>query len=772
MHQKQLLTFFIIFFFFHLEIVSGQGLTPGSKREEQHLSENSKEVFKSMDRDSLFQVTKISEKWKEESAVFIAIKSTYSYIRETRADRITELVEKRIKLLDKAAVSELSEFYYYIVSDNSYGVSNNQGFRITKPSGKVIEINTKDAVDVTDQVPDIYKSYYENNPVKFKKIAIPDLQVGDIIDYFIKNEYLKDVVNEVSFDPFVFTLNGTYPIIHQEFDFTVDRGFYINFGFYNNAPSLIEEEAGVDKTGRKRGNLKTYKLIDNQREKISNDFWYDSRRVDPYVKFQVYYETSVTLENTENFIGETGKIKSSVSPLEVQEVITRKVESNKEGSELLTNQEVSKEMARQIERYLRSIKGVSNEKLAEIAYCYFRFLFTNKYNHPVRYFSSIESTTRSATVLENKTISETIFVRTLLDVFKDREIKAEIAVLVPKSIGTTKDILLSDDYVLGVKVDGSDKILFPFDNYSTVRYSNPDLDGAEGYTFTPVRNKRINTTNEIKIPSSDYKENIYRTNTEVDIDGKFDLIKVKRKNSKSGFFKNESSPILLLTYDFLSNDLHKYDPDIYQNQLKEDASSGSANSRKAEEKRKEVSNNEEISNEVMQIMKNNLKNEFEDIGSLNNFYVTESGRTDSTPLIYSEEFMLKNLINKAGSNYSFNIGKLIGNQMKLSENYLKRNNEINFPFARMIRNEIAVNLPDGYYADGLDDLTFNIENESASFKSSAEMQGSKIYIKVEKIYKKSTDKKENWKNWTDMLETAYTFSQKKVILRKGNSFKK
>jgi hypothetical protein len=71
------------------------------------------------------------------------------------------------------------------------------------------------------------------------------------------------------------------------------------------------------------------------------------------------------------------------------------------------------------------------------------------------------------------------------------------------------------------------------------------------------------------------------------------------------------------------------------------------------------------------------------------------------------------LLSKAGRNYLFEAGKLIGGQIKLEPNELtERKSDIWLSYARTIQNNITIALPAGYTADGLQDLNMNVDNES------------------------------------------------------------
>jgi hypothetical protein len=136
-------------------------------------------------------------------------------------------------------------------------------------------------------------------------------------------------------------------------------------------------------------------------------------------------------------------------------------------------------------------------------------------------------------------------------------------------------------------------------------------------------------------------------------------------------------------------------------------------------------------------------------------------------LRYKEKFSLKKLISKAGRNYIFEAGKLIGGQLKLEASEMKeRQTDIWIPSAITIENRISIIIPEGYLVDGLDELNINIDNASGTFISTAAVTDNKLLITTKKVYKNTFDKKEAWPNYIAFLEPAYKLSQAKIVLKK------
>jgi len=695
--------------------------------------------------DKKFDVTAIPDKWKKESAVVIYQKQEYSYLRNNKVVEVDEIVRKRIKLIDKAAVKEFSELFYIKGSEGS-----EVGVSIVKADGKKVKVSTDKAVEVSEGIPQFYKAYYLYLE-KYYKLAIPDLEPGDILDYFYYNHReISNATIEYAFAPFTFTLSSTYPILSQAFTFKVDRGFFINFNSYNGAPALKEGEAGTDLHGRKRAMIKQYELTDSDREKLPKDIWNYKFRTSAVVKFQVMYESGGNKDDANAFIGEIGEAKETVTPEEVQKFIGNKVRD-----------EIGTDYAGDVLSYLnKKMPHETNpEKIARAAYYYLRYKFLDYY-----YVTSL-ALTYDKDRMDYFTADDYKFASILLQVFKKKEITAEVVATVPRSQGTLKDLLLRNELSIFIRVKskGNDLYLFPFHNHSTFDYSDDDLEGVEGIAFTPVRNPKVFNYKKVNIPVTDSKKNLFACSEEVTLDDQFENISIKKTSSMTGLYKSPSSSGLYLhNYDYLTDEQRKYNP-----KFKESSVQRGNKTKVAEEKRKKESAKEDKEKAQMDRLKSDLEEDF-DVVSYDNYEVLNPGRFDEDPVLkYKEEFKVKGLVNKAGKNYIFEIGKLIGKQIELKEEDMKRTTDVYLSFAKTITNEISVTLPAGYKAEGLNEMNFNVDNECCAFISTAKQEGNVVKISTQKIYKKNFEKKENWGKMSEALEAAYKFTQKKVILKKA-----
>src|SRR5258706_13963138 len=144
---------------------------------------------------------------------------------------------ERVKINDKAALDDYSTLEYQKKLDKTVSayfikVYNKMdtyiGAKIIKPDGKEIIVNTEEEVLTKDE-----------NKKKEGKLAIPDLQVGDILDYYLRTEKLQELSPEIQ-GPYTFFLGGDYPILYQSIRLQLDEKTGVEYVSANGAPALRE----------------------------------------------------------------------------------------------------------------------------------------------------------------------------------------------------------------------------------------------------------------------------------------------------------------------------------------------------------------------------------------------------------------------------------------------------------------------------------------------------------------------------------------------------
>ncbi len=716
-----------------------------------------------------FKVTAIPEEWKNESAVIIGMKEEYLFRRQVARGRVTagvlisEFIHKRIKLQDKNAVEKFSTFYYVTM-----GTDGNAVYKVIKNSGNSVDIDMKSAIEEEQDVPDMYKPIYYKMKVKSMKIAIPDLEVGDIIDYTVNSSLNWDMKTEgINFTPFIFSLSNNYPTIYQQYRFTMANGMKVKYRSYNGAPNIkFDPKASV--YGDNESYL-SYFFLDKDREKTLEERWSYELRNTPSVKFRVVF---LDYEPGDRSLGEATVDRSG---LDIEQVYKRYVGA------AMYNTTVTTSLVAYTTQYLAKKKADGLLKsdadiVKECYYCLRKVFLEMYYKGPVhseleKYFTGkrlykkiLKAEEKNGQKKEEREDEVRMNAVTFATAFRTslaaQGIQSELFVYVPRTLGTWRDAIFMEelDFVMKVKLKDKSYYLEAINNFESFGTAHSYLENAEGYS---IRYDEAESYYKTSVPASAASSNLAREVFTVNFTDAMDNIKVERISSYLG---TEKSPLIgkaNLDRDYLKADFEKYYAEPLSKAKKKDDSPSTPDTKY------EYTDKDEQVKERRSLFEKELRNDL-DVDQYNDFELLQNGRSGDTAILqFKEKFSVKKLISKAGKNYIFEAGKLIGGQIKLEPNEMKaRQTDIWIPAARTIENSITINIPAGYTVDGLEDLNMNIDNSSGSFVSAAKVNDNILIITTKKIYKNNFDKKENWQNYIAFLEPAYKLSQAKIVLKK------
>jgi Domain of Unknown Function with PDB structure (DUF3857) len=717
-----------------------------------------------------FNVTDIPDKWKTESAVIIGQKTEYLFSRLSLSKtsavvRIQEYIHKRIKLQDKNSLEKFSTFYYVTMGRDGQAV-----YKVIKAGGKEVNIDMKNAIEEEKDMPAIYKPIFFKMNIKSMKIAIPDLEVGDIIDYTLKSTLDWDLRQDgIEFSPFIFSLANTYPTLYQQYKFTMADGMKVRYRAYNGAPN-IKFDAKSSVYGDKNSYL-SYYFLDKDREKSTEERWSLDYRNTPTVKFRV-----VLLADNDQDSKGLGQATVDRSGLDIDQVYRRYA-----GAAAYMTPTVSSLVGYTTE-YMAKKKAdgslkTDNDIIRETYYCMRKVFLEMYYKGPVHsdlekymtgkklYKKVLAAEKKDVTSQKEEKedeirINSVTFATALRVALAAQGIQSELYVYVPRKLGTWHDAIFMEelDFILRVRSKGKMYYLEAFNNFDAFATPYPYMENAEGYA---IGYQEANQYFRATIPPSTVTDNIEHQDYVLTLSDAMDLIRAERTSSYLGSVKQGRIEQANMDRSYLS-----YDFDKYYNEPK-----------KAAKKKDEVviesstryddPDKDERVKERKELFEKDLKEDY-DIDKYEDFELIKDGRYGDTAwLQYKEKFTIKKLLSKAGRNYIFEVGKIIGDQIKLDEDELtNRQTDIWVPFARTIENNITWTIPKDYTVDGIADLNISVDNESGAFVSTAKIDGDKLLITTRKLYKKSFDKKESWPNYVAFLEAAYKFSQAKVVLKK------
>ncbi len=689
------------------------------------------------ENDQYAELPTIPDKWKDESAIIILSDYDYYYFKGNKALNTFLITRKIIKLNDQASVNAFSEF-------DKLGQNKELIVKIIKPDGSVNVIDVdKEKVESSESDGTIpIAGGFIRKFAKKSKLAIPDLEIGDIIDFCIYYKEREPIIGVLEAPSIRDVISGEYPIMNYELDIHSKKDFFISIKTENGAPQPMD-------ISPEKGKNKRYSFKMKDIEKIDPIMWEYTLLDAPYVKFQIALEKD---KRTEAFVGEEKfKIKDNVTDEEVLNYYKgiTVFDHGYKGSD----------------KYLKD-KDFSKKQRIEEAYYYMRQYYLNQFiEAAVAYQNDLTVDNPFQFYAFPKYITKELkFINYYASFLREEKIPFEMIAAIPRSQGKIDDLLFPDDITLFLKINlNPEKPLYvsQFGNHTNFNYIPYYLEGNEAYSLETGKGHRLETIKKVMIPVSDYKRN--NSNQQYDItfvDG-FEKIKVFRKSELKGHNKVREINDRLNSLNFTEEDHAKYNTKRLYDRLKK-----KRNKKKYEKefpafKEKIVSVQKESYQESLE---EELDFKIEDFS----FEVLETGRYNiGDVLSYKEEFLATNdLLKRAGPNYLFEIGKFIGGQIAIEEKDKGREEDIRMTYPRSFNNTINLTIPEGYEIAGLDKLDVEIKNETGGFTSNHTLEGNKLTINTFKYYTHNYEPNTNWSKMLEFLEAAYQFSQQKILIKK------
>jgi hypothetical protein len=678
----------------------------------------------------------IPDKWKNESAVVIYKNINYDFHKYGSSVTYITSVRKRIKLLDQAAVAEFSEFSFKDSFQSSKGRGSNwmdgtniMGVKVIKPDGSEKEVNIDEEAVTMDEG---------------KKIAIANLEPGDILDFYYHSTEPFKSKEEYGFEPVEATLGDEYPIMNLKITFKTEDDFFVNFNTYNSAPELKEISPAGSAERR-------YELTASDIEK--NDFprWFYPLAELPSYKFQVYFARSGKFEGRASAFlpKEESAIKKTVSKEDVLGYYEKKFWP--EGDLKAINQ------------FLKSHTFASDEEKVKEVYYYTRHQYYTRY---VEAFVLKEAQILDLFFLYGTNAvfftSERQFINHFMAFLRQQEIDYDIMVGTDRENGPIKDLLIEGNAVVLLRVNTQNPVYLqfftPFTNADQI---SAPLENSDAYLLKVSKGKKVTDIETVKLPLSTWKDNVSIEKVNVTLSGDFSALDVTRESSQYGHNKDYDQDDKMYFFDFVQEDFDKYEtPPILE---------ALGNKKKIAQYTKEFDAlKSKLRDKQKEAFEKSAEEEFGFEIDDHALEITNTGRFGKAdPFTIKESFTVKNnLLKKAGPNYIFEIGRLIGQQAQLEEKEYKRKNNIYTPFPRSFDEEIVLTIPEGYTVAGLDKLNKRVENATGGFISTAKVEGNRLIIKANKYYSNYFEPNANWKDMVAFLDTAYQFTQEKILLKK------
>jgi len=756
--MKQVYTI-ILTFFFSLSLLAQRGESKDYKKMKDELNEK---IFGSP--DPFFATNTVPAEFKDESVVVLAQKQTlesdsrYKF-RITSTSGVKyyfyDIFRKKLLINDQSALEEYSQLGFTKLQSKDWspvGKLKNYTFiniRVIKPNG------TMKTIDI-DESSVILK---DEKDEKKNKIAIPDLGVGDILDYYVANYFQESDDSQIT--PLIYVLGDDHPILNYVISLQLDARIAAEYQAINGAPDFKispDQEGGGNVLNMAVKNIPKIKgliwassyrqlpiiRLNYKRGKISRDGMPDIREGNVAKATKAYADlTEANMASVMNEVLYAGAVRTRIYKYERdnatdawKKYIKTHPEANKPDS-----------MTAFLFRYM--------------SYYYFTYSFTPKTNFDVAY---------SEVDLERQLfrISQFAFI-SLLEFKKDLEL-----LVVSGRNSYERDNLFSlGDLSVLVRTTGPNPQYFSFGDVLCFQNTIPYYLQGEKAKVYPFDSKGMlggrllfiekKESSIITLPSSDHKANNQSETILVKPDASdLLLMNVNRKVSTKGYLKKDEQAALMILEELAlqtgppvgqTDDLVT----LHINKSKERKKEADEIKTLLEKAR--VKHKEDFEKEIQRIYDIKAK-------ELKQYKITSFGMSENSPFDFEEEFVMEGWSKKAGNNYIIDIGKFIASQISIDKDQRQRTKDVYMPFPRSFNYHIEFIVPAGYSVDGIDKLNMSVENEAGAFKSAAKLNDNKLVVDINKYYLHSFEPVTKWPLLVSFLDKAIEFNQQKILLKK------
>jgi len=661
---------------------------------------------------------------------------------------LTEIVREAIKINDKAAVSDYSEITFTKMAKASGFFLNATtnvyiGVRVIKPDGSVKEVSADDAVLTKDE-----KSEKE------AKLAIPDLQPGDIVDYFLAKQQSMEQNTLSDISTYAFTLFDDAPMMSYSIHIEMGKKYAIEYRCYNGAPDFKKSITNDD------DNVFDM-VIKNIPAYAESGLWISPFRQLPMIRMNIKVGYKGMFAGRYN-AREPGKVYYNPPADEFIEdekinISARKSYDTRMGTG--TSGGIASKLSGNISKYyFQVIKNKDlpvDSSIAELYYLYRYAMFMNVgLNSPIADVVAIPQ----ATVARNNSIYDFgNFLR-----YKDYE--CDMVFVTSRSGPNLKEIVSSADINWMVVTRGDrDRIMGISDVFTPAFYIPQEYENTkQAITLRPVGKKKDFDESTINIPGTAASQNTRIETIRLAPAPNGTDLQVTRKTVLKGHYKSDVQKDLILVEDYINSERKLFGETRTLIEEFEDMKSRknyAAELKAAFDREREKQKDKFIEE---------AKNWFDQpISDLNGYKVDNLGVRHNNPdFVYSSKFTMGNVIKKAGNNMIIDIGKLQGSPLKITERQRTRKLDVYMPFARSVQWQITLQIPDGYTAEGVNELNKKVENDTGFFIAEATSDEKTVTIKVKKSYNHAFEPVANWEKMLAFIDAANDWSNAKILLKK------
>ncbi|MCG2616827.1 DUF3857 domain-containing protein [Terrimonas sp. NA20] len=665
---------------------------------------------------------------------------------------VSEIAREMVKVNDKSAVEEYSEFSFTRFENKSgFHRKDNSttfvGVRVIKADGKVREINADDIVFTN-----------ESKSEKKAKVAIPDLQPGDIVDYFIATNIR--LTNDFTDKSYVVTLFDESPVLHHSFHGQLGKKFAIDYRSYNGAPDLNVSKNSDDDI-----------VIDVVKKDIpafETTLWVSPALQLPFVRMFISLGNRGGIGRKFAGYSKPGEVNKNKETDEIVEL-----KANNMALEFYNSVYIPQSIAyfneiiKNAKVYAKNLgidfKKMEDEEKAIFVYYAARFTRLLDFN--------VNNMERSINIGKQSFDGLALFTYCSL---LAADIEGSVLLSNYRKGYRMQEVMDMDDIAMSTFLRGTNKFM-GFSSVFSTPFETPET--VEGVTDTKVVNLRVKGSvggangiaklatvlPGIKVPVSESGKNAHIEQLILSLTPGETLLNVKRKSIIKGNFKADLQGRLILYEDFYESELRAFgeskslieqlEENKRTRKLAEDAKNAFAEARK----KQKTSFLDETKEWFEQEISNQKEMKIDNMGV----------RHTAPDFIYSSSFDMEGLVKKAGNNIILEIGKIQGTPMSIKPEQRKRDIDVYMSYPRSIEYHVKVQIPEGYAVEGVDGLNRNVRNETGYFTVQANLVGKTVEIKVSKHYFHGYEPAANWNKLVEFIDAANEWTNAKLLLKKN-----
>ncbi|SHM28728.1 protein of unknown function [Chitinophaga jiangningensis] len=648
-------------------------------------------------------------------------------------------VREMVKINDKVALEEYSQ-----ISFNKFRTLNGFrakattiiGVRIIKPDGTIKEIQVDDEL-VTEEDADKKKK---------SKLAIPDLQVGDIIDYFVLVEEMK--ATGESIDKQMFVLGDDKPIKRYSVHTEISDKFAIRYTTANGAPDFAI---------LKRPGETTFDLVVSDLPALPTQLWMSPYRQIPNIRMNINY----------------GGYSYGFGLLVPPGGYSRNIKDGDviNSSEILAKEAYRYAGSRGPVEYVDAVRDMikiyqrDNEKLNKDSIPYYVY-YAMRY---MVFYRVLPQSRINVGLARNMHESNNmLFISLLAFTLRELDIKSDVVLATNRYGPESGELLDATDFEFILKTRTAKPVYMSSAGvFSHCNNFSTDYEGQDAHVTDVVggaqRKNDPPFASKVKIPYSKPEENIRQEQYAISLDNKMEQLLVDRTTTVKGALRTAAQRDLLLFEDY-------YESERKALGVRESFMEAFADSRKNKSLADEYTNAfAEARKEQQEAFDSDVKDQFETAPKAPVAFKVRNMalRHDQPDFIYDTKFSLEGFLKKAGSSYILDVGRLIGGQLTIKPEQRERKVDIYEPFARTYEYNIDISVPAGYKVEGVDKLSRKVDNDCGSFMVTGELTGDKLHLTVRKVYKHAFEKADSWKSMLQMIDAAADFTGQKVLFKKA-----